>query len=229
MVLAQTEQDHEVQKPRGSKANIPPPGRRRRRTAGVRITEPCGPTKRRRSPLDMEGSRRSVWLWSCGERNAEEDVSRHLHRGNGKIQVLKGFELESRLTFVLKRIARCVASGGLKTGLVVPRHRARIAGAVRAARGAGRQRGHREVAFQRGAGGGFPGPLGMDEMVRLASHERVQQPPAEHLLDQWLSFRNDFLKGFLNRAGASKCARAQAKTECCRAPWCSFSLCLCRK
>ena len=71
MVLAQTEQNHEVQKARGSKANIPPPGRRRRRTAGVGITQPCGPTKRRRSPVDMEGSRRSVWLWSCGERNAE--------------------------------------------------------------------------------------------------------------------------------------------------------------
>ena len=63
MVLAQTEQNHQADKARGSKANIPVPCRRRRRRAGVWRTEPLGPTKRRRTPLDTRKSP----LWSTRE------------------------------------------------------------------------------------------------------------------------------------------------------------------
>ena len=80
--------------------------------------------------------------------------------------------MESRLTFVLTGIVRCMGPSGLKKGLVAPRRRARIAEAVRAGREAGLQRGHL---------------LGMDGKVRLASHERVQQRPAEHLLEESIS------------------------------------------
>ena len=73
-MLAQTEQNHQVEKARGSKANIPRPCRRRRRRAGVWRTEACGPTKRTRSPVDMQESHRGGRLKkveSSGERNAE--------------------------------------------------------------------------------------------------------------------------------------------------------------
>ena len=36
--------------------------------------------------MDMEESHNCGRLGSGGERNAEEHVSQHLHRGNGKIQ-----------------------------------------------------------------------------------------------------------------------------------------------
>ena len=59
----------------GSKANIPPPCRRRRRRAGVWRTEPFGPPKRRRSIVDMEERHRYGRLGSSGERNAKKHVS----------------------------------------------------------------------------------------------------------------------------------------------------------
>ena len=63
-------------------------------------------------------------------------------------------EMESRLTFVSWVCAVHGPRWPEKKDLDVPRRRARIAGGSASGR---RQRGHREVAFQRGAGGGVPG------------------------------------------------------------------------
>ena len=56
------------------------------RRAGVRIAALSGPSKSRRSQVNMEASHRRGRLQSSGELNAEEHVQRNIHRENGKIQ-----------------------------------------------------------------------------------------------------------------------------------------------
>ena len=46
--------------------------------------------------MDVEESHRCGVLWSSGERNAEEHVSQHIHRGNGKNATWEGVQMTRR-------------------------------------------------------------------------------------------------------------------------------------